>query len=256
MANQGLRGESLRNEGVPNEEPRYIGPIVLLGPPGAGKGTQAKRIVARFKIPQVSTGDLLRDNVSRHTPLGMQAKAVMERGDLVSDDLVEEMVAERLHRDDAQRGFILDGFPRTVEQAIWLDGFLKHGIFDNQKTGKAKSFAAIVIRMDVDYNQLKLRLTGRRSCPACGRIYNVHSQPASVDEVCDVDGTKLVIRDDDREEVIQERLATYERLTKPVADYYDRRRRLLVVNGDRQADQVTEEIFREILRHSAAAEGR
>ncbi len=241
-----------------NDTLRNIGPIVLLGPPGAGKGTQAKRIVAKFQIPQISTGDLLRDNVARHTPLGMQAKAVMERGDLVSDDLVEEMVAERLQRDDARRGFILDGFPRTVEQAIWLDGFLKHGIFDNQKSKKAKSgdMAPIVIRMDVDYNKLKLRLTGRRTCPACGRIYNVHSQPASVDEACDVDGAKLVIRDDDREEVIQERLATYDRLTRPVADYYERKRRLFVVNGDRPLDQVTEEIFREVLRHSAPVEGR
>ncbi len=241
-----------------NDTLRNIGPIVLLGPPGAGKGTQAKRIVAKFQIPQISTGDLLRDNVARHTPLGMQAKAVMERGDLVSDDLVEEMVAERLQRDDARRGFILDGFPRTVEQAIWLDGFLKHGIFDNQKSKKDKSgdMAPIVIRMDVDYNKLKLRLTGRRTCPACGRIYNVHSQPASVDEACDVDGAKLVIRDDDREEVIQERLATYDRLTRPVADYYERKRRLFVVNGDRPLDQVTEEIFREVLRHSAPVEGR
>jgi adenylate kinase len=256
MANQELCGKGPHAEGTPGDSSRYIGPIVLLGPPGAGKGTQAKRIVARFKIPQISTGDLLRDNVARHTPLGMQAKAVMERGDLVSDDLVEEMVAERLKQDDAQRGFILDGFPRTVEQAIWLDGFLKHGFFDNRKQQNVKATAPIVIRVDVDYNRLKLRLTGRRSCPTCGRIYNVHSQPASVDEVCDVDGSKLVIRDDDREEVIQERLATYERLTRPVADYYDRQRRLYVINGDRQPDQVTEEIFQEILRHSAAAEGR
>jgi adenylate kinase len=238
-----------------NGDLRYIGPIVLLGPPGAGKGTQAKRIVEKFKIPQVSTGDLLRDNVQRHTPLGIQAKAVMERGDLVSDDLVEEMVAQRLKRDDAKRGFILDGFPRTVEQAIWLDGFLKHGIFDNQKP-KSSGMAPIVIRMDVDYNKLKLRLTGRRSCPACGRIYNVHSQPASVDEVCNVDGTRLVIREDDREEVIQERLATYDRQTKPVAEYYEGKGRLFVVNGNQQVDRVTEDISREIMRHSAAADGR
>jgi len=252
MPNQDLSSQDLPN----------IGPIVLLGPPGAGKGTQAKRIVEEFKIPQISTGDLLRDNVQRHTPLGVQAKAVMERGDLVSDDLVCGMVGERLQLDDARRGFILDGFPRTVEQAIWLDGFLQHGIFDNSKPGaskvkgaKAAHWTPIVIRMDVDYNKLKFRLTGRRSCPVCGRIYNVHSQPASVDEVCDVDGAKLVIRDDDREEVIQERLAAYDRLTKPVADYYDRKGRLFVVNGDRPMDKVTAEIFQEIRRHSAPASG-
>lgn len=243
-----------------NQDLHNIGPVVLLGPPGAGKGTQAKRVVEHFCIPQISTGDLLRDNVQRHTPLGMQAKAVMERGDLVSDDLVCDMVAERLKKDDARRGFILDGFPRTVEQAIWLDGFLKYGLFENWKSGPPEKkgpdalvWSPIVIRMDVDYNKLKFRLTGRRTCPACGRIYNVHSQPASVDEVCDVDGTKLVIRDDDREEVIQERLAAYDRLTKPVAEYYDRKGRLFVVNGDRSPDQVTGEIFREIERHAASA---
>ncbi len=245
-----------------NEALRNIGPIVFLGPPGAGKGTQAKRIVARYQIPQISTGDLLRDNVQRRTPLGMQAKAVMERGDLVSDDLVCDMVAERLQRNDASRGFILDGFPRTVEQAIWLDGFLKHGVFENLMQGKLPSAPnglnsdPIVIRMDVDYNKLKLRLTGRRTCPTCGRIYNVHSQPASVFEVCDVDATKLVVRDDDRPEVIQERLAAYDRLTKPVAEYYERKGRLFVVNGDRLPDQVTEEIFKEIERHSVPAGGR
>jgi adenylate kinase len=160
MANQSLGGEGLPGKDLRSEDAasRCIGPVILLGPPGAGKGTQSKRIVTKFKVPQISTGDLLRDNVARHTPLGMQAKAVMERGDLVSDDLVEEMVAERLKRDDAHRGFILDGFPRTVEQAIWFDGFLKHGLFDNQKR---KATAPIVIRMDVDYNLLKLRLTAR-----------------------------------------------------------------------------------------------
>ncbi len=250
---------------MPNEELPNIGPVVLLGPPGAGKGTQAKRIVEEFSIPQISTGDLLRDNVQRHTPLGVQAKAVMERGDLVSDDLVCEMVGDRLKSEDARRGFILDGFPRTEDQAVWLDGFLQRGFFDNlaartvgAKSGKQstpKPWTPIVIRVDVDYNKLKLRLTGRRSCPVCGRIYNIHSQPASVNEICDVDSTKLVIRDDDREEVIQERLAAYDRLTKPVADYYERRGLLVVINGDRPLGKVTEEIFQAIRRHSASASG-
>jgi adenylate kinase len=236
------------------EVSRYIGPIVLLGPPGAGKGTQAKRIVERYKIPQISTGDLLRENVRLGTLLGLQAKNVIERGDLVSDDLVCDMVAHRLVLPDCERGFILDGFPRTCRQAEWLDEFLKREFFDKHKPG---NWLPIVIRIDVDYNRLELRLTGRRTCPTCQRIYNVHLQPPRVDELCDFDGTKLIIRDDDQTEVIRERLLTYERQTKPVAEYYQRKNRLVSVNGDQPVDQVTEQIFQEIESHAAApADGR
>jgi adenylate kinase len=236
------------------EVSRYIGPIVLLGPPGAGKGTQAKRIVERYQIPQISTGDLLRENVRLGTLLGLQAKNVIERGDLVSDDLVCDMVAHRLVLPDCEHGFILDGFPRTSTQAEWLDEFLKREFFDKHKPG---NWLPIVIRIDVDYNRLELRLTGRRTCPTCQRIYNVHLQPPRVDELCDFDGTKLIIRDDDQTEVIRERLLTYERQTKPVAEYYQRRKRLVSVNGDQPVDQVTEQIFQEIESHAAApADGR
>jgi adenylate kinase len=230
---------------------RNIGPVVLLGPPGAGKGTQAKRIAEHYRIPQISTGDILRDNVQRGTELGLQAKVVMARGELVPDDLVCDMVAQRLRQADCERGFILDGFPRTAAQAGWLDAFLEHEFFDNLR----RKGLPIVIRIDVDYNQLVRRLTGRRSCPACGRIYNVYSQPPRVAETCDDDGSKLVARNDDREEVIRERLTAYELQTRPVADYYERKGRLVSVNGDLPVEQVTEDIFREIESHVAAAAG-
>jgi adenylate kinase len=224
-----------------------VGPVVLLGPPGAGKGTQAKRIMERYLVPQISTGDLLRQNVAQGTELGVAAKAVMARGELVSDDLVCEMVRQRLMQPDCKRGYVLDGFPRTAAQAGWLDALLDDKLFDNSRPTRAWP---IVIRLDVDYNQLLLRITGRRSCPTCGRIYNVHFQPPPVDELCE-DGTKLVTRNDDRLEVIQPRLAAYQEQTAPVADYYQRTGRLISVNGDLPMDEVTEQIFRVLEDHHA-----
>src|SRR5213082_1682261 len=138
---------------------RAVGPIILLGAPGAGKGTQAKQIVERYSIPQISTGDLLRENVRLGTELGKKAKAVMDSGKLVSDDLVCDMVAERVARPDCARGYILDGFPRTVAQAEWLDGFLASRTFHGRQA------PPVVISIQVEYNQLLQRLTGRRSCP-------------------------------------------------------------------------------------------
>jgi adenylate kinase len=225
---------------------RNVGPVILLGPPGAGKGTQAKRIAAHWKIPQISTGDILRENVAQGTELGVQAKAIMARGELVPDDLMYPMVSDRLRHGDCGRGFILDGFPRTAAQAGWLDAFLEHEFFDNSHGTKC---LPIVIRLDVDYNELLHRITGRRSCPTCGRIYNVYLQPPSVNERCDVDGSKLVIRNDDREEVIVPRLAAYEAQTRPVADYYERKGRLVSLNGDAAVDDVTGEILHVIEDH-------
>jgi adenylate kinase len=230
------------------ETSRDVGPVVLLGPPGAGKGTQSKRIMERYLIPQVSTGDLLRYNVAQGTALGQAAKAVMARGELVSDDLVCEMVRLRLKEPDCKRGYVLDGFPRTAAQAGWLDALLDDQVFDNPRPTRAWP---IVIRLDVDYNQLLLRITGRRSCPTCGRIYNVHFQPALVDEICDLDGSKLVTRNDDRLEVIQPRLAAYQEQTFPVAEYYQRTGRLISVNGDLPMDKVTAQIFRILEDHHA-----
>ena len=223
---------------------RNIGPVILLGPPGAGKGTQSKQIVDRYGVPQISTGDLLRDNVARGTELGIEAKAIMARGELVPDELMYGIVATRLREADCERGFVLDGFPRTAAQAGWLDAFLEKEFFD-----KLEKCPPVVIQLLVDYTQLLLRLAGRRSCPTCGRLYNIHLQPPLVDELCDVDESKLVIRNDDREEVITERLATYERQTKPVADYYRVQRRLVAINADRSIEDVTAQIFGVIDRH-------
>jgi adenylate kinase len=227
---------------------RDVGPVVLLGPPGAGKGTQAKRIMERYGIPQVSTGDLLRENVAGGTDLGLAAKAVMARGELVSDDLVCGMVRARLSQPDCKRGYILDGFPRTAAQAGWLDALLDDKLFDNSRPTRAWP---IVVCLDVDYNELLFRLTGRRSCPTCGRIYNVHFQPPRVDELCDVDGTKLVTRNDDRLEVIQPRLVAYQEQTRPVAEYYRRTGRLISVKGDLPMDDITGQIYRILEDHHA-----
>ncbi len=220
------------------------GPILLLGAPGAGKGTTAKVIVDKYGIPQISTGDLLRDNVARGTDLGIKAKAIMEHGDLVPDELMFGMMTERLHRDDCGRGFILDGFPRTVAQAEWLDALLQGELFD-----KLDRIPPVVVSIEVDYNGLLKRLTGRRSCPTCGRIYNVHFQPPRVPGVCDTDGAALQTRRDDTEEVISERLKAYEHQTLPVKDYYGRTGRLVKINGDRAPGEVGADVLRAIERN-------
>jgi adenylate kinase len=229
---------------MPNDTVQRIGPVILLGPPGAGKGTQAKQIVEHYGIPQISTGDLLREHVARGTSLGLEAKDVMARGELVPDELMYGIVADRLREADCQRGFVLDGFPRTAAQAGWLDAFLEKEFFDN-----SGDCVPVVIQLVVDYTQLLLRLTGRRSCPTCGRLYNIHFQPPRVDELCDLDGTPLIIRNDDRPEVITERLAAYEKQTRPLVDYYRVRQRLVPVNADQAVDEVTAQIFGVIDSH-------
>ncbi len=214
-----------------------VGPIVLLGAPGAGKGTQAKRIAAAYGIPQISTGDLFRANVAMSTELGIKVKGILSRGELVSDDIVNDMVADRLSRPDVTRGFILDGFPRTVGQAEWLDSYLK----SRQAGNGAAPFSAIapvVVQIVVEYNQLLQRIAGRRSCPTCGRIYNVHFQPPKVEGICDVDGGRLIVRPDDTEAVVAERLKAYERQTLPLVAYYQAKGQLFNVNGDQAVETV------------------
>src|SRR6185437_14963970 len=222
-----------------------VGSIILLGSPGAGKGTQAKLIAKHYSIPHISTGDILRANVALGTVLGQKAKEVMYRGELVSDDLVNAMVAERLSHADCRRGFILDGFPRTTAQAEWLDRELA------ARPGGGRTL--VVISVDVSYNQLLQRLTGRRSCPVDGKIYNIYYQPPKQQGVCDLCGAQLIQRKDDTEEVISERLKSYERQTLPLIDYYRRQGRLCRVNGELPVEQVMQEIFRTIDGGAAAA---
>ena len=219
------------------------GPIILLGAPGAGKGTQAQKIRETHGVPQISTGDILRENVAKGTSLGLAAKAVMDRGELVPDQLVCDMVGKRLLEPDCAPGFILDGFPRTVAQAEWLDQYLSGKSFAGHPCAK---IAPIVINIAVAYNQLLRRLTGRRSCPTCGRIYNIYFQPPRVPDVCDADGAKLVQRKDDTEEVISERLKAYERQTLPLLEFYQAKGRLQTLDGDRDPGQVTAEMLRAI----------
>ena len=247
-----------------NGTARNIGTVILLGPPGAGKGTQSRQIVDRYGVPTISTGDLLREHIARGTELGNSAKGIMARGELVPDELMYGIVADRLRGADCKRGFVLDGFPRTAAQAGWLDAFLENEFFENKagngtqpESDKSTSLAGasprkwplVVIQLLVDYNQLLQRLTGRRSCPTCGLLYNIHSQPPRVDGLCDVDGSKLVIRDDDREEVISERLAAYDRQTRLVADYYKAQGRLVAINADRPMAEVTVQIFAVLESH-------
>lgn len=217
-----------------------VGAVIFLGAPGAGKGTQAKRMVERYGIPQISTGDILREHVTRETALGQQAKAIMDRGELVSDKIVCDMVASRLSNADCERGFILDGFPRTVDQATWLDGLLAEKLYDG------KQLAPVVIEFQVAYNQLMQRLTGRRTCPDDGSIYNVHSQPPRVPDTCDLCGAKLFTRKDDSDEAISVRLKSYEQQTAPLADYYRKKGRLHVIKGEQDAAKITAEVIKTI----------
>ncbi len=222
---------------------RVAGPIILLGPPGAGKGTQAKLISDTFGIPQISTGDILRANVARQTELGLKAKAIMNRGELVPDELVCDMVAGRILEADCARGFILDGFPRTVRQAEWLDGYLEQLRAKGDDCARQTYAAPVVIRLVVDCDILLKRITGRRSCPTCGLIYNVYFQPPKVQGICDVDGTPLTARPDDAEDVFVERMKAYEQLTLPLVDYYRARGRLIEVNGDQPVEAVMAQAF-------------
>ena len=207
------------------------GPILLLGAPGVGKGTQAKELVRLWSIPQISTGDLLRANVAQGTPLGLAAKEIMARGELVPDSLVEEMAEFRLRQPDTARGYILDGFPRTLGQAKWLDDRLA-----------AASLPVVAVSIHVDYNQLLRRITGRRNCPVCQTIYNVYVNPPRREGLCDVEGAGLVQRVDDTEEVFKERMRAYEALTAPVVEHYRALGRFAEVDGDRPISEIAASI--------------
>ncbi len=215
--------------GRATESRTVTGPILLLGAPGVGKGTQAKELVRIWGIPQISTGDLLRANVAQGTQLGQVAKEIMGRGELVPDSLVNEMVAIRLLQPDTARGYILDGFPRTLGQATWLDARLAMQI---------ESLPVVAVSIQVNYNQLLRRITGRRNCPVCQTIYNVYMNPPRRDGICDVEGAALIQRADDTEEVFKERMRAYEALTAPVVEHYRPLGRFAEVNGDRPIAEI------------------
>jgi adenylate kinase len=211
-------------------------PLIFLGPPGAGKGTQARAVAERLGVPQIATGDMFRDHVARGSELGRQAKPVMERGELVSDDIVVAMVAERIGQPDAAAGFLLDGFPRTLEQAERLQTLL-------QEAGWPGPLA---VNLRVSYTDLIRRLTGRRMCAVCGEIYNIYYRPPKQPGRCDRDGGELVQRADDREEVIRERLHNYDQQTKPLIDFYRRREALLEVDGEGAPEELTRRLLAEL----------
>ncbi|MFQ5695408.1 MAG: adenylate kinase [Terriglobia bacterium] len=217
-------------------------PLIFLGPPGAGKGTQARTLAEQLSVPQISTGDILREHVSRNTELGRQAKAVMEAGKLVSDDIVVAMVADRIRQPDAGAGFILDGFPRTRAQAERLETLLR-------ETGWA---GAVAVNLDVSYNEVIRRLSGRRTCSVCGEIYNIYYRPPKQEGRCDRDGGTLTQRADDHEDVIRKRLSTYERETRPLIEFYEKRGALRTVPGTGSPAELSQRLRAAFSRNGLA----
>ncbi|SHJ78219.1 Adenylate kinase [Clostridium cavendishii DSM 21758] len=206
--------------------------IVLLGPPGAGKGTQAKSISNRYSIPHISTGDIFRKNISENTPLGIEAKKYIDNGQLVPDEVTIDMVKDRLQHDDCKNGYLLDGFPRTVHQAEALQEFLQ-GRGENLDT-------ALLIEVPMDF--ILERMTGRRVCPSCGASYHVKFNPTKIQGKCDVCGSDVIQRKDDGEETVKERLDVYQRQTQPLIDFYKDKNQLSVVDGTKAINEVFESI--------------
>ena len=211
--------------------------LVLLGPPGAGKGTQAERIKAKYPIPHISTGDLFRANVAEGTPLGVQAKTYMDKGELVPDEVVIDMVKDRLNRDDCKNGFLLDGFPRTPAQAEVLDAYLGT---KNQKLD-------LVLNLTAPDDLLIKRLTGRRVCKACGATYHVHFMPPKAEGICDHCGGAVDKRvDDSREETVKNRLEVYKEQTAPLVEYYTKADVLTEFPSEIGADKLFEIVVKAI----------
>ena len=206
--------------------------IVLLGPPGAGKGTQAKSISNRYSIPHISTGDIFRKNISENTPLGIEAKSYMDNGQLVPDEVTINMVKDRLQQDDCKNGYLLDGFPRTVHQAEALDNFLTE-IEESIDT-------ALLIEVPKEF--ILERMTGRRVCPSCGASYHIKFNPPTNDGKCDLCGSDVIQRKDDTEETVKERLDVYENQTQPLIDFYKNKKQLSVVDGTQAINEVFESI--------------
>ena len=202
--------------------------LVLLGAPGAGKGTQAKKLIEKYSIPQISTGDILRKAVADGTPLGKEAKAVMDRGELVPDSIVLGLVRERLKQDDCRNGYILDGFPRNTAQAEALDKMLS----------TMAAALTVAVSIDADKNDLMKRMTGRRTCKNCQQVYNIYFSPPKKEGMCDKCGGALFQRDDDKEKTIRKRLNVYEAQTAPLIDYYRRKGILKSIQGTGSIEEI------------------
>ena len=246
MNNLDFRRQSIRG-GVGREMPKPLRPrprlVILLGPPGAGKGTQAERISAEYGLKHLSTGDMLRDNLASDTALGREAKPLIERGELVPDHIVLRMVQDRISQPDCRNGFVLDGFPRTLAQAEALNRILERQDFG----------PPAVIFFDVADDILMRRLTGRRTCKVGLEIYNIYDRPPKVEGRCDVDGGELIQRDDDRPEVIRERLAAYNRQTRPLVEYYRSQGMLDEVDAAASMAAVTNAVFAVLTRSEGRA---
>lgn len=206
--------------------------VILLGPPGAGKGTQAANIVDAYKIPHISTGDIFRKNIKEGTELGKKAQGYINEGKLVPDELTCDLVASRLSEADCENGFLLDGFPRNIFQAEYLDKFLA----DNSKKLDK------VINIEVDLDKLVERACGRRICKSCGATYHISFNPSKVEGICDNCGSELTQRPDDNEETVSQRIQVYLSETKPLVDYYTEKGVIANINGDKEIDKVFEDI--------------
>jgi adenylate kinase len=221
--------------------------VIFLGPPGAGKGTQAARLAEHLGIPRISTGDMLRDAIAAGTPVGKQVGPIMEKGGLVPDDLLDKIISERLRMKDAQKGYILDGFPRTLRQA---EGFEKmetaHGDVTND---------VFVLSIEVPREELLKRLSGRRWCPKCQATYHVYNNPPKDDSLCDNEGAKLIQREDDKEVAVKRRLSEYDERTAPLIGYYTGRSRFSRIDGYRPADVVFDDLLDIVARKPAPATG-
>jgi adenylate kinase len=213
--------------------------VIFLGPPGAGKGTQAKELAKKYGVPHLSTGDMLRENIAKGTPLGIKAEPLMKHGELVPDSLVLKMVAQRIEQPDAWHGFVFDGFPRTVPQAQYLGELLK-------RLGYKRP---VVVHFNIDPALLLKRITGRRMCKSGGEIYNIYERPPKRDLRCDNDGGELEQRPDDREEIVAPRLQAYERQTSPLVEYYRRLGLLQEVDAAKSVEEVSRRV-NEIVREA------
>lgn len=208
--------------------------IIMLGAPGAGKGTQAKKIAEKYQIPHISTGDIFRANIKGGTELGMKAKAYMDQGGLVPDDVTIGMLLDRIHEADCANGYVLDGFPRTIPQAESLTKALG-------EMGESMDYA---IDVDVPDENIINRMAGRRACLACGATYHIVYNPPKQEGVCDVCGEKLVLRDDDKPETVQKRLGVYHEQTQPLIEYYGKAGILVTVDGTKDLNEVFKDIVR------------